>query len=136
MICLGTADHLAYVMKTFIRDVCKSFPSTNFIYRSLLPTNESWLNIAVNKFNFNMFYDSINVMNFNYFDTYFVNTNPNLLSRSGNGIHITHDMIQCISLRLITHINHCISQYSDTTDIWPLRPVFRDILRERRMVGR
>ena len=130
-----TADHLSYFMKTFIRDICNSFPDTIFVYRSLLPTNIHWVNVAVTRFNYNMFLESIDLINFNYFDTYLVNRNPNLLNRSGNGIHISRPIIHYLSSQIITHITHCINHYSGTREVWPLRPAFREVLMERRMVS-
>ena len=131
-----TAGHLSYFMKTFVRDICNSFPDTVFVFRSLLPTNIHWVNAAVTRFNYNMFLESIDLYNFNYFDTYFVNQNPNLLDRSDrNGIHISRPIIHHLSSQIITHITHCINHYSDTREVWPIRPAFREVLRERRTVS-
>ena len=120
-------------MKNTFRDLCLSFPETMFIFKGLTPTKIPWLNIAVDRFNFNMFYESIDIFNFNFFDTYFLHRNIHLLEKSGNGIHISQSIIHHLSSQIVSHITHCIHRYTDTSDTWPLRPVFRDILYRRRM---
>ena len=130
-----TAEHLSFVMRNTFKDLCLSFPETMFIFKSLTPTNIPWVNIAVDKFNLNMFSTSIGLFNFNFFDTYFVHKNINLLDKSGNGIHISQPIIHHLSSQIVTHIIHCIHRYTDTRDSWPLRPAYRDILYRRRMGG-
>ena len=122
-----TSEHLAYVMKDKIARICSMFPNTCFILSGLLPTKHEWVNSAVHSFNYSMFVESVNIFNFNYFDTYSV-YNPVLLDSRGNGIHISHGSQQHLSRLIITHITHLTNRYTRTRDIWPLRPFYREVL--------
>ena len=85
-----TAGHLTYVMKRMLNDICRLFPETMFVFRTLLPTEHPWLNFEVDRFNFSMLLQSKSIFNFIILDTYSVHRNPRLIDPRGNGIHITH----------------------------------------------
>ena len=125
-------------MRKTINDLCAAFPNTVFIYKALLPTNIPWLNTAITEFNLNMFQESIDSSNYNFFDCYFVNKNPKLLATNGhgaNGIHISRPVGEYLSSQIICHITHLHHQYSETAEVWPIRPYFRDLLNYKRSGG-
>ena len=131
-----TAEHLTYVMRNKIKNLCSAFPETIFIFRALIPTKHTWLNVAVDTFNVNMFSDSVKTFNFNFFDTYTINRNPNLLDgKDRNGIHLSHSIIQYLSSQITLHITHLWNHYSHTREVWPLRPFYREILHRERVYG-
>ena len=115
-------------MKDVIARICSMFPNTCFILSGLLPTKHGWLNSAVHSFNYSMFVESVNIFNFNYFDTYSVYNNPLLLASRGNDIHISHEPQHHLSQHIVTHSTHLTTRYTRTRDVWPLRPFYREVL--------
>ena len=85
-----------------------------------------------------MFRYSVYINNFNIFDTYFVYRDVNLIAnvgRKANGIHISRAVGQYLSSQIITHITHLHSQYANTREVWPLRPMFRHFINVERYGG-
>ena len=128
-----TAESLSYTitMTLIFNELSWSFPKTTFIFKAILPTDFPWVNRAIQNFNYSMFNYSIERNDFNFFDSYFVNNNVNLIADTGpkaNGIHISKPVGQYLSAQIIKHITHLHNHYMSTNEVWPIRPIFRNCL--------
>ena len=119
-------------MTNIFNELSWTFPKTTFIFKSILPTDFLWINTAIRHFNYNMFNYSIDRKDFNFFDTYFVDNDVDLIATSGrkaNGIHISQPVGQYLSAQIIKHVTHLHNHYMSTNEVWPIRPIFRNFLR-------
>ena len=109
-----TSNALADMVIQRLRDCCRKYPNTMFIFNTiLLSKNHDWLNYEVHQFNRYMYNVSTEISNLHFFDSH------NILKHSGihrvwvpqgNGIHITLDARRLVIRELVG----CVGMLADS----------------------
>lgn len=128
---LSRHDMSALDLSSFICNKLKEYtslyPSTVFMFNSLLETSYDWLNREILILNENIFKLSSNLYrNLWFLDTHeiFVNSGSDPIDRS-HGIHITFDAKRLVNPVICTFILTALNH--DHSRPWPLRPHFKSM---------
>ena len=122
-----TADTLISLMNNKIKSWCEKYPSTVFIFNSILLTRFDWLNREISDFNKYMFELSLGVSNLWFLDTHDTIVQSRILpiNGRGNGIHITPQARRLLEVTLRDSILNFLSPDHSRKHPWPLRPYLK-----------